>query len=94
MFKKYRSIRLPYETQGYIYFQCRNFRMLPEERQRAIRRVCEAAADRYADALFAFLTTGRSAPAVGMEFYVSESSLYRFRKAFYEAYAKEAGLRT
>lgn len=44
-------------------------------------------ADRYADALFAFLTTDRSAVSVGLEHYVSESTLYRLRKAFYEQYA-------
>ena len=52
-----------------------------------LRRTCAAVADRYADALFAFLTTDRSAVSVGLEHYVSESTLYRLRKAFYEQYA-------
>lgn len=64
----------------------------PGQRQR-IRRTCAAVADRYADALFAFLTTDRTAVSVGLEHYVSESTLYRLRKAFYEAYAGlEAGM--
>lgn len=60
MFKKYRSIRLPYEKQGYIYFQCRNYSALPPGQRQRIRRTCAAVADRYADALFAFLTTDRN----------------------------------
>ena len=93
MFKKYRSIRLPYEKQGYIYFQCRNYSALPPGQRQRIRRTCAAVADRYAGALFAFLTTDRTAVSVGLEHYVSESTLYRLRKAFYEAYAGlEAGM--
>ena len=92
LFKKLRSIKLPYDKQGYIFFQCRNYRSLPIQQKCLIMNTCRSAAGKYADALLAFLTAGKSAVSVSLEYYISESSLYRFRKTFYEKYAEISGI--
>lgn len=87
MFKKRRGIKVPYRQQGLIFFTCLTYREQPKRIREKIERLCrETAGEEYFSALFELLTTERSVRSVAMERAVSESQLYKLRKAFYEAW--------
>ena len=86
-FRYKRGIRVDYDRQGYIFFLCRRFRHLPKEKQRVIRDLIEQAGGEYSRALFRFLTTKESAVKICREEYLSEATLYRAVKRFYETAA-------
>lgn len=85
-FKRLPSVNVSYERQGRIFFACRNFRELPEREKRRIRSLCERVGGEYADALFAYLTTDISWQRTCMDYHISEMTLVRLRKAFYESW--------
>lgn len=86
MFKKRRGIKLPYNKQGLIYFTCMNYYDMPDDVQQRIVQLCnEVGGEDYADVLFAVITDStKSIRALSMEYHISEMSLYRYRKKFYE----------
>lgn len=85
MFKKLRSIHIPYNTQGLIYFTCLNYKNQPFEIQRKINNLCLEVAGEHYRALFALMTDDtRSVRSVAIEHYISETQLYYYRKKFYE----------
>ena len=85
MFKKIRSIKIPYRRQGLIYFTCINIKSQPEHIQRKIRRLCEEVGQDDAPALFEMLTVENcSVPAICTRYFVNEKKLYKMRKNFYE----------
>ncbi len=86
MFKKRRGIKIPYNKQGLIYFTCVNYKDMPDDIQQRIVQLCdEVGGDDYADVLFAAVTDStKSIRSLSMEYHVSEMSLYRYRKKFYE----------
>jgi hypothetical protein len=86
MFKKMRSINLPYQEQGEIYFTCLNYSSKPETVQRNIDSLCAACGGDYRDALFETVTTNQSIDAVALKHNLSPSMLYRLRKNFYETW--------
>ncbi len=87
MFKKRRGIHIPYNKQGLIYFTCVNIKDMPEHIQDKIKNLCQEVGDEYADVLFAVVTDStKSIRALSMEHHISEMSLYRYRKKFYEAW--------
>ena len=88
MFKKRRGIHIPYNKQGLIYFSCMNYKDMPDDVQNKIVNLCnEVGGEEYADVLFAVVTDStKSIRALSMEYHISEMSLYRYRKKFYESW--------
>lgn len=87
MFKKRRGIHSPYNKQGLIYFTCMNYDDMPEHIQDKIKNLCQEVGKEHADVLFAVVTDStKSIRALSMEYHISETQLYYYRKKFYEAW--------
>lgn len=89
-FKKKRSIKLNYYSQGYIYFACANYRRLPQSTRTRLDRIArdvggfdEAALRKL---LFDVVSSVRS---VSMEYNLSEGRLNVLRDEFYRKAYKE-----
>jgi len=89
VFRYKRSINLPYERQGYIYFLSRSYEQLPRSRQEKIRELCERCGGEYGKALFEFVTTDDGAVAVCLRHHLSQSTLERVVKKYYESFPKK-----
>ena len=89
VFKHRRGFALSYVKQGKIYFTCRNYLQEPEQVQQKIRCLCDLCGGAYSKALFIALTTERSLRSVAMEYYVSEATLWRAVKKFYQNWQDE-----
>lgn len=85
-FKRLRGVSKSYDEQGAIFFACRNYSRQPKRIQEKIRRLCERAGGEYSDALFHFLTTDISWQRTCMDYYISEATLCRIRRRFYESW--------
>lgn len=85
-FKRLRSIRKNYDQQGEIHFTCRNYARQPEHIKRKIERLCVQVGGDYAEALFRYLTTDISWQQTCMDYYISEATLSRIRRRFYESW--------
>lgn len=88
-FKKIRSVSLPEEKQGLIRYTCLTYRDQPEYLQKKIRRLCRKCGGQYGAALWEIMCTNESAVGISRRHHVSESSLYRMRKDFYESWGKK-----
>lgn len=87
MFKKRRGIHIPYNKQGLIYFTCINIKDMPEEIKNKIIELCMSVAGEHWIALYAMLTDDtRNVHSVAMEYHISETQLYHYRKLFYEKF--------
>lgn len=85
MFKKRRGIHIPYNKQGLIYFTCMNANDMPEDVRRKILNLCIEVSGEHFKALYAVLTDDtKNIHSVAMEFHISETQLYLYRKNFYE----------
>ena len=97
MFRKLRGVRLPYNTQGYIYFTCATFSQQPPEIQKKIEQLCSEQGGAYAGALFDVLTKAElySVERIATDNFISAATLYRLRRKYYEAWPQtelEGGL--
>lgn len=89
MFRKLRGVKLPYSKQGLIYFICMNIKDMPEGIQNKISSLCIEVGKENHKALYALLTDkSKNIHSVAMDYFVSESQLYRIRKKFYEQWGK------
>jgi hypothetical protein len=87
MFKKRRGIHIPYEQQGLIYFTCVNIADMPEQIQNKIERLCDEVGKEYSEVLYKVVTDNkRSIRSLAMEYHISETQLYHYRKKFYESW--------
>ena len=87
MFKKRRGIHIPYNKQGLIYFTCMNYKDMPDYIKEKIINLCEEVGKEHYEVLFKVVTdSNRSIRSLSMEYHISEMSLYRYRKKFYEAW--------
>jgi|GEM_PF-591345 len=86
-FKKMRGLRLPYAVQGRIFFTCLCYDILTPREKRRIERLCGEVGGEHRRALFALLTGRGSVISTAMNSYVSESTLYRLRRDFFNLYA-------
>ena len=87
MFKKRRGIHIPYNKQGLVYFTCVNYDEAPAHIQHKIERLCDEVGKEYSDVLFRVVTdSNKSIRALAMEYHISETQLYHYRKKFYEAW--------
>jgi len=84
VFRFKKGIEVEYDLQGYIYFTSRRFRKLPKGQQALIRSLVREVAPGYEKALLEFLTTDSSAVAVCMKYHLSESTLERLARRYYE----------
>lgn len=87
-FRKLRGVNIPEERQGLIRYTCLTINEQPKWKQEKIRRLCEEHGGLYSAALFEAMTSKQSMTAIAMKHCVSESVLYRARKAFYEGWYK------
>ena len=85
-FRRLRSVRKSYNEQGLIYFLCQNYRWQPQRVQQKIDRLCESAGGEYAPALKEFLTTGADWISVCAKHHISDRTLERARRSFYESW--------
>ena len=85
-FKKLRGVALPEERQGLIRYTCLNWADQPKAVQDKIQRLCTQCGGAGSAALWEVMCTRRSIAAIARDRYVSESALYRARKAFYESW--------
>lgn len=85
LFKKRRGIHIPYNKQGLIYFTCMNVKDMPEDVQRKILNLCIEVGGQHYRALYTMLTDdSKNIHGVAMDFHISETQLYLYRKNFYE----------
>ncbi len=86
MFKKRRGIKIPYNKQGLIYFTCVNYNDMPEDVQEKIKKLCDDIGGKeYAEVLYKVVTdSNKSIRSLAMEYHISETQLYHYRKKFYE----------
>lgn len=85
MFKKRRGIHISYNKQGLIYFICMNINDMPEDVQQSILKLCIKVSGRYYKALYTILTDDtKNIHNVAMNYNISETQLYLYRKNFYE----------
>ena len=83
-FKKLRGVDLPEEKQGLVRYICLNAEIQPKRTQDKIQRLCDDVGGAYSAALREVMCGKKSITAISREYFVSESTLYRMRKEFYE----------
>lgn len=79
-----RGCTLSYEKQGYIYFLCKNYALLPQRTKDKIKRLCSDVAGEHSSALFRVLTSSSGIRRIAADCFVSERLLYDLRRDFYE----------
>ena len=87
-FRYKRGIRVSYKRQGMIYFTLQNFHTLPQGKQEKLRQLCREAAGEYDAALWEYLTTEKGYVGVSMDHNLSQATLFRCVKRFYESFPK------
>ena len=89
MFKKRRGIKLSYNKQGLIYFTCVNYDDMPQHTQDKILKLCEDIGKEHAEVLYKVVTdSNKSIRSLSMEYHISETQLYYYRKKFYEEWER------
>ncbi len=87
MFRYHRSIPVPYERQGYIYFRSLTYWDMSADEKERIRELCALAGGNNEQALLEHVTTGESVKSVCHRHYIaSPTSLYRALKRYYELF--------
>lgn len=86
--RRFRRLRTgqSYEMMGLIYFLTACYAWMPQRIQQAVVDSCQAAAGRSgnADALFLYMTQGKSKTEIMMKFYIaSETSIDRMVRDFF-----------
>ena len=87
MFKKRRGIHQPYNKQGLIYFTCVNYKDMSADVQDKIINLCNEVGKEHAEVLFEVMTnSNKSIRALAIDYHISETQLYHYRKKFYETW--------
>ena len=86
VFRYKKSIDVSYERQGYIYFASRMYDRLTLRQQQKIVDMCVKAGGEYHAAVFEFVTTDNGAVAVCMKHHLSQSTLERAVRRYYEQF--------
>ncbi len=79
-------MKVPYQQQGLIYFTCRTYADQPKDIRDKIDSLCACVGGEYERALFAVLTSPKSIRLIALDEHVSESTLYKLRRRFYESW--------
>ena len=85
-FKKLRGVELSEEQQGLIRYTCLTHRNQPVRVQQKVRRLCDKCGGDYSAALQEAMCSKQSILAIAQKHHVSESTLYRLRRKFYESW--------
>lgn len=88
-FRFKRGIRVSYKRQGFIHFTMQNVAALPEGKREKLRKLCRDAAGEYDCALWEMLTTEAGYVDISMRHHVSQATLFRCIKRFYEAFPEK-----
>ena len=88
-FRKLQGVNMPEEKQGAVRFACLTYGEQPKFIQKKIDRLCHDVGGPYSAALREVMCSKRSVTAICMEHNVSESTLYRMRKKFYESWYRK-----
>lgn len=83
-FKRLRGVALPEVKQGLIRYTCLDYNDQPKKIQERIDELCRECGRAHCAALWEVMCTSRSITSIALRHYVSESTLYRMRKDFYE----------
>lgn len=83
-FRYKKSMRVPQEWQGLIYFQCRLYAEMDAETRKRIRTAAGRAGGDYTAALLEYVTTADTADSVAARHYISVETLMRATNKFYE----------
>lgn len=88
-FKKLRGVNVSRNQQGFIRFACLTYAEQPKKMRDKIDRLLRQCGGPYAAALREVMCSEDSITAIALRHYVSESTLYRLRKEFYESWDKK-----
>lgn len=85
-FRYKKGIRVPYNEQGWLYFHCLKYKTLPRKEQEKIRLHCREVGGEHEAALLEFVTSEKGYQAICMKHHLSQATLYRLVKKFYEGF--------
>ena len=85
-FKKLRGVDLPEERQGLIRYTCLTYDRQPQRVRNKIDRLLRECGGSYAAALREVMCGRDGITAISVRHYVSENTLYRLRREFYESW--------
>ncbi len=89
VFRFKRGIRVGYVRQGYIYFCSLLYKTLPKGKKKIIDDLCRECGGEYWEALREFVTTENvNAEAIALKYFISESTLYRAVRKYYESFPR------
>ena len=86
MFRIKKSVAVSPNRQGYIYFKSLLYPELPRHQQQTIIDLCRECGGEYYVALFQFVTTDEGAMAICIRHHLSQSTLERVVKKYYEQF--------
>ena len=90
LFKRKKGIKLTYNQQGFVYFLCMNYDVLPASTKSLIKKLCDEVGGFNSLALFVFLTDPyMSSEAISQRYFVSVTRLGIMRAEFYERFYKK-----
>ena len=89
MFRYRKSIPLPYNRRGYIYFQSLLYLDLAPRDQERIVKLCKQSAGQYWRALLEYVTTSANAPYIEQKHHISQTTLYRITRGYYLRFPKK-----
>ena len=93
-FKFMPSYKMSYTQQGVVFFACQNFRNQPKELQdeiRAIATVCGGGDGMKRKAILTYMTTRISWRECCDRHYISDATLDRLRRRFYQLWKERIG---
>ena len=89
---RYAANGVPYHRQGLIWFTARCYNDQPEQVRALIQSACRQAGGDNAQALFAYVTTGRSMVAIMQDYFIaSDTTMYRMINRWYRIMDRELG---
>ena len=88
MFRFKKAIAVEYNRQGLIYFTSRAYKTLSAAQQKKILNLCAECGGEDYQALFEFVTTDVGATAVCVQHHLSQSTLERVVRKYYESFPK------
>lgn len=90
MFKKKKSINLPYEEQGYIQFLCYTLSGINRDKKEEVIQLCKDIARSDWKILYTVLTEKhKTLERIARDNYLPERTLSLWRACFFETYAKK-----
>ncbi len=85
-FKYRKKIRRSYIEQGTVFFTCRRYDKLDRGEREKIDALIYRAGGEYANPLRAYLLTDAGWTEVCQKYYISDATLYRAVRRFYESW--------